>query len=247
MQPAPKDCETLYKGLWMPDVPNAAVIGHVYGFVAVPPFAGIQAKYLGRVVSGGETLPSLEEMQVWVADVVDRFKVTQRLTENSYFRELRLAALGADAPASGAGPPADLTQSLDKKPAVVTGDLVATAAGEALTFLDEMRGGAGRGGEISLLTVGLASSAVATAIVDRLRPEERNVVRLENSENVTGSWAAVATSSVDLVLCHDALHDAVRCLVLANSPLLIPVPQPHPGPRKAILLRSSSPILTAGR
>ena len=45
MTPSPESCETLYKSLWMADVPNAALIGHVYGFVAVPPFAGLQAKY----------------------------------------------------------------------------------------------------------------------------------------------------------------------------------------------------------
>ena len=57
MSPKPANCETLYKGLWMADVPQAALIGHVYGFVAVPPFAGLQAKYLARVVSGQEALP----------------------------------------------------------------------------------------------------------------------------------------------------------------------------------------------
>ena len=109
MTPAPKSCETLYKALWMADVPNAALIGHVYGFVAVPPFAGLQAKYLARVVSGAEALPPREEMLSWVATYESKYTVTQRLTENPYFRELRQAALGgalgAKAPEIGAGPP----------------------------------------------------------------------------------------------------------------------------------------------
>ena len=77
------------QSVWLPDAPNAAVVGHVYGFIAVPPFAGLQAKYLARVASGAATLPPPAEMRAWIAEVEAKYGVTQRLTENHYVAEVR--------------------------------------------------------------------------------------------------------------------------------------------------------------
>lgn len=165
MKPSPKDCETLWKGLWMPDVPNAALIGHVYGFVAVPPFAGMQAKFLARVVSGSEPLPPLEDMQRWVADVEDRYTVTQRLTENQYFAELRGANLGRDAfqqaPVGPGPPPEPPKPSLARaaKPMVVA----AAAALAASTVVTAALGASPRSG--TAVATAAAAAVLAASIV----------------------------------------------------------------------------------
>ena len=233
MRPEPRDCDTLYKGLWMPDAPNAALIGHVFGFVSVPPFAGMQAKYLARVVSGAETLPSLEAMREWVSAVVDRFQVTQRLTENDYFRELRVAALGDDAQPVGAGPPEKDTDEGATQRGPID-DLIATAAGEALTFLDESRacavsGRAGdeTGGAIGLLAIGCESLSVVEALEAALRPKERESVRRSSVAAVQGPWTTVADHSMDLVLCQNALNDAVVDAGFVEEVLRVLKPRGH--------------------
>jgi len=261
MSPRPASCETLYDGMWMADVPNAALVGHVYGFVAVPPFAGLQAKYLARVVSGACELPPAGVMQAWVRAVQDKYKVTQILTENKYFRELRTAALGAEEALrspTGAGPPADKRPlELAVQPAALAAsavaalaaaavvavatkagarvrhctlaaltaaafvgsaasatcaasasadDGVATAAGEALTYLMASRGNE-LGGDLCVMAVGGAAAAVTAAISARLHESERCRFRPATQRELLGTWAA-ADESMDLVVCSGPLDEA---------------------------------------
>mmetsp|Transcript_40163 Transcript_40163/g.93323 ORF Transcript_40163/g.93323 Transcript_40163/m.93323 type:complete len:703 (-) Transcript_40163:70-2178(-) len=215
MSPAPASCETLYKGMWFPDVPNAAFVGHVYGFVAVPPCAALQAQFLARVVSGGEALPGKEQMLSWVADVKERFDVTQRLTDNAYFRELRRATLGETVAAKvpvGPGPPPEMTDVVypnEKELARNEGtedadDVVARhCAGEALHFLEEThRGNFGELSVLSLGAVGKGSLKMLAAFEARLRPAERPLLRSAVEMAIASyPWEAQSTSSVDTVLC----------------------------------------------
>lgn len=214
MSPAPADCETLYKGLWMADVPNAALIGHVYGFVAVPPFAGLQAKYLARVVSGSQLLPPPAEMQQWVAAVRAKYAVTQRLTENVYFAELRAAALGEEAMAKapvGPGPPID--KPIVSKPPLGQGtdDVITSAVEEALAMLDESRGGADSTGrdDICVFVVGGQAEAVKTTFESKLRPAERARLKALTQPEVASAWAA-QDGSMDLVIACGAPLDSAE-------------------------------------
>ena len=264
--PAPADCETLYKGLWMADVPQAALIGHVYGFVAVPPFAGLQAKYLARVVRGAEPLPPRDEMLAWVAQVKERFLVTQRLTENDYFRELRAAALGealvASAP-SGAGPPTESIDGLSATPPVaVTGAdaataLVATAAGEALAYIDCFwrEASAWAGGSAHCLAVGAGSVAVANAIAKRLcgdldEDSKAATTTMKGSTLTTqhvaatiGHWAAAADKSADLLVCHGGLDATPADAQFVEETLRVL----KPGGHAVLLLREASDTAAAWR
>lgn len=232
MRPAPSDCETLYQGLWMTEVPKAALIGHAYGFVAVPPFAGLQAKFLARVVSGAEMLPPASEMQAWVSKVSERFVVTQRLTENWYFRELRAAALGekeaARAP-TGAGPPAEPSSPPGVAEAAVNGGhdhgkrcevvgaaipgggdadtMVATVASEALTYLDGARDPASSA-PIGLVTIGGGSESLADELTGQMIEAERSLLQRVAVEQPTGSWAVVRDTSIDVLLCHGNVFES---------------------------------------
>ena len=224
MTPSPADCETLYMGTWIADVPNCALVGHVYGFVSVPPFAGLQARYLARVVAGHEALPSKDAMLKWVSEIKERYQVTQRLTENPYFRELRAANLGvaaAELAPAGAGPP-ERTSAAATGCRVDDGETaIALAAGEALTYLDEARLAGGLGsagvrefestivGEIGLLAVGASSGPVADALAARLRPTERARLRTAHQPDLAHyPWGMAADRTIDLVLCQSALHGA---------------------------------------
>ena len=245
MTPAPKSCETLYKAMWMADVPNAAVVGHVYGFVAVPPFAGLQAKFLARVVAGKEALPPSAEMKQWVASVEAKYTVTQRLTENQYFAEMRAAALGEEEMQRhpvGAGPPnsdkEDSTTTTNvshpdessKTMPMMADDTITTAAAEALVFLDESRSGAAKAAKalssIALLVVGNGGMGVAEAFQTRLRPSERALLVTTEEEALSGPWKG-ADSSADLLICNGPLNEAAADVQFVREALRVLKPGGH--------------------
>lgn len=96
--PAPPTCEKLFHTMWSPGVPNAALLGLGYGFVAVPVFAALQAEYLARVASGAAALPSPDEMTAWLNA---HHGSTQLLTDNAYVAALTAVATGKELGAGG--------------------------------------------------------------------------------------------------------------------------------------------------
>ena len=160
-------------------------------------------------------------MQRWVAEKREQYTVTQRLTENQYFAELRAAALGdafATAPV-GPGPPehAEATRPIPKAHEVA--DVVSSAVEEALAMLDEARGGAANTGaaDIRVLGVGPGADAVLGALSARLRPSEQRRLKAAVQPEPAVVWAA-ATSSNDLVLAVggglDVAHRSFICEAL---------------------------------
>lgn len=233
LTPKPRSAEAMYMSMWLDDVPHAAIVGHVYGFVAVPPIAAAQAKYMARVVSGRATLPPQAEMRAWVDRVEASQAVTQRLADNALFAEVTAAYLGDDAgwssltakKANGTARGGDRgtngvaglsTGAAPTLPEAATRDMATSCVDEALSFWPE--GGA----PVAVLELGAGAGggALAPLIAARLRDDERRVTTFTglglpgggalysalHEVSLGGSWP-VTDGSIDVLLSNGGLND----------------------------------------
>jgi cation diffusion facilitator CzcD-associated flavoprotein CzcO len=201
MKPSPASSEHLYKGVWFPHAPNAGLVGHDYGFIAVPPTAHMQAKYFARVASGQEEVPALDVMRAWVHEVEEKQVVTQRFTVTEYYQSVEKTWLGAESDGHADVAPKRDLPSPTQLECKFDDSTQKASVNEALhnwpTSTDK----------VNVLNVSCDNGSLIRGLMDKLTASEQknaNVVTVSQ----LGGLQEVAERSIDIAICNGLLSQA---------------------------------------